>query len=96
MIDNVIQIPLPILAKALARYHESEASATMKGTSAAILCDTFDALRAANPSVDALEFWRVIEDARRAERDFWRNWAAEARARKSQAIGDSESPGEGS
>jgi len=92
----VISIPLPILAKALARYHESEATATMKGTSAAILCDTFDMLRKEQPDVDSLEFWAVIEAARKAERDFWRNWAAEARARKSQAIGDFESPGEDS
>jgi len=95
---DVIQIPLPILARVLAKLYESNASATMKGCAAMVTVDVWEALKAEGLAPESpLDYWHPIEDARRVEREKWEALLADFRARRDpQAIGASEAPGEGS
>jgi hypothetical protein len=83
MSDDVLQIPLPILARVLARLYESNASATMKGCAAMVTVDVWDALKAEGIApADSLAYWQPIDAARTVERAKWEALLADFQARR--------------
>lgn len=70
-----------IIAEVLARYRDSEASTSIGSVVAMITCDLSDAFRKADPEFEYLEYWNIIEDYRRVERNRVAEWMAAARQR---------------
>ena len=70
-----------IIARTLARYRDSEARSDIGGVVAMITCDLSDDFKASDPNFEYLEFWNMVEDARRVERNRQAAWLREARAR---------------